>query len=105
MLGSLSIPTSTWELELSDHTLSLKLGFASKRKHDPKGIVDFHLKKNHFKIRYTHEETPDEFIYKGVDTFSENMWREIHKIGIPSSRSCTVYSSQVSSDTMLVFQH
>ena len=48
-LGSLSIPSSTWESELSDHIVSLKLGFASKRQHDPKGIVDFHLKQNHFK--------------------------------------------------------
>ena len=30
-LGSLSIPTSTWELEISDHIVSLKLGFSSKR--------------------------------------------------------------------------
>ena len=43
-LGSLSVPTSTWESELSDHIMSLKLGFASKRKHDPKGIVDLHLR-------------------------------------------------------------
>ena len=42
-LGSLSIPTSTWVYELSDHIVSLKLGFSSKRRHDPKGIVDFHL--------------------------------------------------------------
>ena len=70
-LGSLSIPTSTWETELSDHIVSLKLGFYNKRQHDPKGIVDFHLKQNHFKIGYTHEETPDDFIYQGVETFSE----------------------------------
>ena len=30
-LGSLSIPSSTWELELNDHIMSLKLGFARKR--------------------------------------------------------------------------
>ena len=51
--------------------MSLKLGFSSKRKRDSKGIVDFHLQKNHFKIGYTHEETPDDFIYQGVDTFYE----------------------------------
>ena len=62
-LGSLSIPTSTWVSYLSDHIVSLKLGFASKSQHDPKGIVDFHLKQNHFKIGYAHEETPDDFIY------------------------------------------
>ena len=33
----------------------------------------------------------------------KNMWREIHKVGIPSSRSCTVSSSQVRSNTMLDF--
>ena len=37
--------------------------------------------------------------------FSKNMWRKIHKLGSPSSRSCIVSSSQGSSDTMLVFQH
>ena len=55
--------------------MSLKLGFARKRKHDPKGIVDLHLKHNHFKIGYVHEETPDDFIYEGVDTFSEVLAR------------------------------
>ena len=30
-LGSLSIPTSTWVSKLSDHIMSLKLGFDSKR--------------------------------------------------------------------------
>ena len=43
-LGSLSIPTSILESELRDHIVSLKLGFSSKRKHDPKGIVDLHLR-------------------------------------------------------------
>ena len=43
-LSSLSLPTSTWASELNDHIVSLKIGLASKRKHDPKGIVDFHLK-------------------------------------------------------------
>ena len=33
------------------------------------------------------------------------MWRKLHKLGIPSSHTCTVSSSRVSSDTMLVFQH
>ena len=56
--------------------MSLKLGFAIKRKHDPKGIVDFHLKHNHFKVGYTHKEAPDDFIYQGVDTFSEVLERD-----------------------------
>ena len=43
-LGSFNVPTSTWELEFSDNIMSLKLGFASKRKHNPKGIVNLHLK-------------------------------------------------------------
>ena len=43
-LGSLSVPTSTWASELSDHIMSLKIDFVRKRKHDPKGIVDLHLK-------------------------------------------------------------
>ena len=55
--------------------MSPKLGFACKRQHDPKGIVDLHLKKNHFKAGYVHEETPDDFIYQGVDTFSEVLAR------------------------------
>ena len=78
-LGSLSVPTSTWELELSDHIMSLRLGFARKRQHDPKGIVDLHLRHNHFKIGYVHEETPDDFIYQGVDTFSEVLARAKRK--------------------------
>ena len=55
--------------------MSLKIGFASKRQHDPKGIVDLHLKQNHFKTGYVHEETPDDFIYQGVYTFSEVLAR------------------------------
>ena len=70
-LGSFNVPSSTWESELSDHIMSLKLGFACKRQHDPKGIVDLHLRQNHFKTGYVHEETPDDFIYQEVDTFSE----------------------------------
>ena len=30
-LGPLSIPTSTWATEISNHIISLKMGFASKR--------------------------------------------------------------------------
>ena len=71
----MSVPSSTPELELSDHIMSLKLGFACKRQHDPKGIVDLHLKQNHFKAGYVHEETPDDFIYQGVDTFFEVLAR------------------------------
>ena len=78
-LGSLSVPTSTWALELSDHIMSLKLGFSSKRQHDPKGIVDLHLRQNHFKIGYVHEETLDDFIYQGVDTFYEVLARAKRK--------------------------
>ena len=54
-LGPPSIPTLTWAAELSDHIVSMKLGFSSKRKHDHKGWVDAHLRKNHFKEGYTHE--------------------------------------------------
>ena len=43
-LGPLSIPTLSLATELSDHIVSLKLGFSSKRKHDPKGWVDAHLR-------------------------------------------------------------
>ena len=43
-LGSLTVPNYTWASELSDHIVSLKLGFARKMKHDPKGIVDLHLR-------------------------------------------------------------
>ena len=55
--------------------MSLKLGFACKIRHDPKGIVDLHLKQNHFKVGYVHEETRDDFIYQGVDTFYEVLAR------------------------------
>ena len=55
--------------------MSLRLGFAIRRQHDPKGIVDLHLKQNHFKTVYVHEETPDDFIYQGVHTFSEDLDR------------------------------
>ena len=34
-LGFLSMSTSTWASKLSDHIVSLKLGFSSKRQHDP----------------------------------------------------------------------
>ena len=54
-LGPLSIPTSTWAIDLSDHIVSLKLGFASKRQHDPNRFVDVHLRQNHFKAGYTDE--------------------------------------------------
>ena len=59
--------------------MSLQIGFACKRQHDPKGIVDLNLKQNHFKAGYVHEETPDDFIYQGVDTFSEVLAREKSK--------------------------
>ena len=78
-LGSLSIPSSTWELELNDHIMSLKLGFARKRKHHPKGIFYLHLKKNHLKAGYVHEETPDDSIYQGVDTFFKFLARDKSK--------------------------
>ena len=55
--------------------MSLKIGFASKRQHDPKGIVDLHLRQIHFKIGYVHEETLDNLIYQGVDTFSKVLAR------------------------------
>ena len=62
-------------------TISCKLNsvYACKRQHDPKGIVDLHLKQNHFKAGYVNEETPDDFIYQGVDTFSEVLAREKRK--------------------------
>ena len=74
-LGSLTIPTSTYAAELSDHIVSLKLGFVRKRQHDPKGFLDAHLRQNHFKAGYTHEEKPDDSIYLGVDTFSEVLYK------------------------------
>ena len=59
--------------------MSLKVGFASKRQHDPKWIVDLHLRENHFKTGYVHEETPDDFIYQGIDTFYEVLERDKSK--------------------------
>ena len=59
--------------------MSLKLGFARKRQYDPKGIVDLHLRKNHLKTGYVHEETLDDFIYQGVDTFSKVLERDKSK--------------------------
>ena len=69
--GPLVVPTSTWVAVLGDQVASLKLGFSSKRKHDPKGWFDAHLRKNHFKTGYTHEEEPHDSIYQGVDNFFE----------------------------------
>ena len=60
---------------LSDHIASLKLGFSRKRKHDPKGFVDAHFKRNHVKSGYIHEEIPYDSIYQGVDTFFEVLAR------------------------------
>ena len=37
--------------------------------------------------------------------FANLLWRETQKVRIPSFYSCTVSSSQVSSDTMLDFYH
>ena len=65
------IPTSTWATVLGEHIVSLKLNFASKRIHDPKGFLNSHFKKYHIKIAYAHEELPDDSIYQGVNTFSE----------------------------------
>ena len=65
--------------KLNDHIVLLKLGFSSKRQHDPKGIIDLHLKHNHFKIGYAHEEVSDESIYKGIDTFSKVLGRDKSK--------------------------
>ena len=62
-LGPLVIPTSTWDAVLGDQIDSLKLGFAIKRKHDPKGFLDAHFKQNHVKNDYVHEKFPDESIY------------------------------------------
>ena len=64
---------------MSDHIISLKLRFARKRQHDPKWINDLHLRQNHFKTGYVHEETLDDFIYQGVDTFSEVLDRDKRK--------------------------
>ena len=58
---------------LSDHTASLNLGFASKRKD---GTL---IKQNHVKSGYIHEELPDDSIYQGVDTFSEVLARSKSK--------------------------
>ena len=74
-LGSLIIPSSNWVALLSDHIVSLKLGFSSKRKNDPKGFLDAHFKKNHVKGGYTHEKVPDDSIYQGVYTFFEVLAR------------------------------
>ena len=74
-LGSLVIPTSTWAAVLGEHIDSLKLGFSTKRKHDPKGCLNAHFKQYHIKINYVHEEIPDDSIYQGVSTFSEVLER------------------------------
>ena len=61
-LGSLVIPTSTWATTLGEQIVSLKVGFSSKRRHDPKGFLDAHFKQYHIKISYGHEEFPDDSI-------------------------------------------
>ena len=70
-LGSLLIPNSIWVVVLGDQIASFKLGFAAKRKHDPKGFLDAHFKQNHIKGGYVHEEVPDNSIYQGMNTFFE----------------------------------
>ena len=74
-LGSLVIPTSTWDAVLGEQIQSLKLGFSTKRKHDPKGCFDAHFKQYHIKINYVHEEIPDDSICQGVSTFFEVLGR------------------------------
>ena len=74
-LGSLVIPTSTWAAVLGEQIQSLKLGFSTKRKHDPKGYLRAHFNQYHIKITYVHEEIPDDSIYQGVNTFSEVLAR------------------------------
>ena len=74
-LGSLVIPTSTWAILLGEQIVSLKLGFSSKRRHDPKGFLNAHFKQYHIKIAYVHEEIPDYSIYQGVNTFYEVLAR------------------------------
>ena len=61
-LGPPVIPTSNWPIVLSDQIVSLKLGFYFKRKHDPKGFLHSHLKQNHVKNSYVHEEVPNDSI-------------------------------------------
>ena len=64
---------------LNDQITSLKLGFASKRKHDPKGFLSAHFKQHHAKIDYVHEEISDDSIYQGVKTFVEVLVRDKSK--------------------------
>ena len=78
-LGSLVVPNSTWDTMLGDQIASLKLGFALKRRHDPKGFLDAHYKKNHIKGGYVHEEILDDSIYEGVNTFSQVLARAKRK--------------------------
>ena len=78
-LGSLVIQNSTWAAVLSDQIVSLKLVFSLKRKHDPKGFLDAHFKKNHVKSGYVHEEVPYISIYQGVNTFSKVLARDKRK--------------------------
>ena len=74
-IGPLAIPNSTWATVLGDQITYLKLGFAIKRKHNPKGFIDAHFKKNHVNSGYVHEGVPNDFIYQGVNTFSEVLAR------------------------------
>ena len=43
-LRSVVVPISTWATLLGDQIASLNLGFALKRRHDPKGFLDAHYK-------------------------------------------------------------
>ena len=62
-------------VELSEDIVSLKLGFASKRWHDPKGFLDAHFKQNHIKGGFIPEDIPDDSVYRGVDAFPEVLAR------------------------------
>ena len=66
---------------LGDQIASLKLGFALKRRHEPKGFLNAHYKQNHIKGGYVHEEIPDDSIYQGVNTFSQVLTRAKRKEG------------------------
>ena len=49
----------------------MNLGEAPRRMHDPKSWLANHFEHEHTKFPYTHQDLPDDSIYRGAVDFSE----------------------------------
>ena len=55
----------------------MNLGEVPKRKHDPKSYLASHLVQEHSKLQYTHENEPDDSIYRETIDFQDVLSRII----------------------------